>query len=72
VNGYERGVERTFVKKGFPSAHGTTILSNVVIGENAIVGAGNTVNKDVPANAIAERNPERLLSYVESNTNCAQ
>ena len=32
-------------------------LSKVMIGENAIVGAGSVVTKDVPANAIVAGNP---------------
>jgi acetyltransferase-like isoleucine patch superfamily enzyme len=66
------GVERTFVKKGASVGSGATILANVVIGENAIVGAGSTVTKDVPANAIVAGNPARLLRYVESDTTCPQ
>ena len=71
-NEQDWSVERTFVKKGASVGSGTTILSNVVIGENAIVGAGSTVTKDVPANAIVAGNPARLLRYVESDTKCAQ
>ncbi|MGC2268111.1 MAG: sugar O-acetyltransferase, partial [Candidatus Acidiferrales bacterium] len=43
---------------------GSTILANVTIGENAIVGAGSVVTKDVPANAIVAGNPAKLLRYV--------
>jgi acetyltransferase-like isoleucine patch superfamily enzyme len=66
------GVERTFVRKGASVGSGTTILSKVVIGENAIVGAGSTVTKDVPANAIVAGNPARFVRYVESDTKCVQ
>jgi acetyltransferase-like isoleucine patch superfamily enzyme len=65
-------VERTLVKKGASIGSGTTILSNVVIGENAIVGAGSMVTKDVPANAIVAGNPARLLRYVETEMRLAQ
>jgi acetyltransferase-like isoleucine patch superfamily enzyme len=58
-------VETTLVKKGASIGSGTTILSNVVIGENAIVGAGSTVTKDVPANTIVAGNPARVLRAVE-------
>ncbi len=44
-------VERTVVSKGASIGSGATILPNVEIGENAIVGAGSVVTKDVPANA---------------------
>jgi acetyltransferase-like isoleucine patch superfamily enzyme len=52
------------VKKGASIGSGTTILSNVVIGENALVGAGSVVTKDVPANAIAAGNPAKVLRYI--------
>src|SRR5580704_14245094 len=45
-------VERTIVKRGASIGTGATILPNVVIGENAIVGAGSVVTKNVPANTI--------------------
>jgi len=58
-------VERTLIKKGASIGSGATILANVVVGENAIIGAGSTVTKDVPANAIVAGNPARLLRYIE-------
>jgi acetyltransferase-like isoleucine patch superfamily enzyme len=54
-------VEPTLVKKGASIGSGSTILSKVTIGENAIVGAGSVVTRDVPANAIVAGNPARLL-----------
>ena len=53
-------VEPTVVKKGASIGSGATILGNVTIGENAIVGAGSTVTRDVPANSIVAGNPARL------------
>ncbi len=58
-------VERTLVKKGASIGSGSTILSNISIGENAIVGAGSVVTKDVPANSIVAGNPARLLRQIE-------
>ena len=57
-------VERTVVKKGASIGSGSTILSNIVIGENAIVGAGSVVTKDVPPNAIVAGNPAKLFRYI--------
>jgi acetyltransferase-like isoleucine patch superfamily enzyme len=39
-------------------------LCDVTVGENAIVGAGSVVTKDVPANAIVAGNPARVLRYI--------
>jgi acetyltransferase-like isoleucine patch superfamily enzyme len=35
-----------------------------VIGENAMVGAGSVVTRDVPANGIVAGNPAKLLRSV--------
>lgn len=59
-------VERTVIKRGASVGSGSTILSNVTVGENAIVGAGSVVTKDVPPNSIVAGNPARLLRYIES------
>ncbi|MGA7339570.1 MAG: N-acetyltransferase, partial [Terracidiphilus sp.] len=58
-------VERTIVRKGASIGSGATILSETSIGENAIVGAGSVVTKDVPANSIVAGNPARVLRYIE-------
>ncbi len=60
------GVEPTVVKKGASIGSGATILCNLVIGENAIVGAGSVVTKDVPANTIVAGNPAKFLRSVET------
>src|ERR1700729_97048 len=44
--------EPTLVKRGASIGSGSTILSEVTIGENSIVGAGSVVTRDVPANVI--------------------
>lgn len=53
-------VEPTLIRKGASIGSGTTILANLTIGENAIIGAGSVVTKDVPANTIAAGNPARV------------
>jgi acetyltransferase-like isoleucine patch superfamily enzyme len=59
-------VERTRVRKGASIGSGATILSNVVIGEHAIVGAGSVVTRDVPAYSIVAGNPARVLRSVST------
>ena len=57
-------VEKTLVKKGASIGSGATILSNLTIGEHAIVGAGSVVTKDVPPNTIVAGNPARIFRAV--------
>jgi acetyltransferase-like isoleucine patch superfamily enzyme len=59
-------VETTVVKCGASIGSGSTILSRVVIGENAIVGAGSVVTRDVPPNAIVAGNPAKVLRSIAS------
>jgi acetyltransferase-like isoleucine patch superfamily enzyme len=58
-------VEKTKVCRGASIGSGCTILSNITVGENAIVGAGSVVTKDVPANAIVAGNPAKFLRFVD-------
>jgi len=58
-------VEITLVRRGASIGSGSTILSKVTIGENAIVGAGSVVTKDVPANVIVAGNPAKLLRRLD-------
>ncbi|HVO59391.1 MAG TPA: acyltransferase [Terriglobales bacterium] len=64
-------VERTLVKKGASIGSGSTILANVTIGENAIVGAGSMVTRDVPRNAIVAGNPAHILRYITDEVRIA-
>ena len=57
-------VETTVVKRGASIGSGSTILSNLVIGENAIVGAGSVVTHDVSPNTIVAGNPAKVLRSI--------
>jgi UDP-2-acetamido-3-amino-2,3-dideoxy-glucuronate N-acetyltransferase len=57
-------VERTLVKKGASIGSGATILANVVIGENSMVGAGSVVTRDVPDNTVVAGNPAKVLRTI--------
>ncbi len=65
-------VERTVIRKGASIGSGATILSNTNIGENAIVGAGSVVTKDVPSNSIVAGNPAKILRYIEQTCGRSQ
>jgi acetyltransferase-like isoleucine patch superfamily enzyme len=54
--------ERTIIREGASIGSGVTLLGGIVVGQNAIVGAGSVVTKDVPANAIVAGNPARILN----------
>lgn len=57
-------VAPTQVKRGASIGSGATILSGIVVGERAIVGAGSVVTRDVPANAVVAGNPARVKRYL--------
>jgi dTDP-4-amino-4,6-dideoxygalactose transaminase/acetyltransferase-like isoleucine patch superfamily enzyme len=61
-------VERTLIKKGASIGSGSTILANITIGENAIVGAGSVVTKDVPPNSIVAGNPATFRRFIPQNS----
>jgi len=60
-------VEPTLVKKGASIGSGSTILANLTIGENALIGAGSVVTRDVPPNAIVAGYPARVFRSLTAN-----
>lgn len=58
-------VVETFVKKGASIGSSATILCGVTIGENAIVGAGSVVTKDVPPNTVVAGVPAKVIKKIE-------
>jgi acetyltransferase-like isoleucine patch superfamily enzyme len=56
----------TLVCRGASIGSGATVLANVVVGENAIVGAGSVVTRDVPPNSVVAGNPAHLLRQLTS------
>lgn len=58
--GSKSGWKSTLVKKGAVIGSNATLFP-VTIGENATVGAGSVVTKDVPDNCVVAGNPARIL-----------
>jgi len=57
----------TVVKKGASLGTGSTVMCGITIGENAVVGAGSMVLKDVPANTVVVGNPAKVIRPVTSS-----
>jgi acetyltransferase-like isoleucine patch superfamily enzyme len=54
----------TVVKRGASIGSGATLLCGITIGENALVGAGSLVTKDVPPGTIVAGNPAKVIRSV--------
>jgi len=54
----------TLVKQGASIGSSATLLCGITVGENAIVGAGSVVTKDVPPNTIVAGNPARIFRKI--------
>ena len=54
----------TLVKRGASIGSGATLLCGITIGEQAVIGAGAVVTKDVPAGAVVAGNPARVLKWM--------
>ena len=65
-------VEHTTVKHGASIGSNSTILANITIGKNAIIGAGSVVTKDVPDNMIVAGNPARVIRAIDTNNTKSQ
>ena len=55
---------RTLVKRSASIGSGATLLCGITIGENAMIGAGSVVTKDVPAGATVAGNPARIMRSI--------
>ena len=58
-------VEPTLVKRGVSIGSSATILSNITIGENAIIGAGSVVTKNVLPDTIVAGNPAKVIRTID-------
>ena len=57
-------VIETFVQKGASIGSNSTILCGITIGENAMIGAGSVVTRNVAANTVVAGNPARVLKNI--------
>lgn len=54
------------IKKGAKIGANSTILPGIVIGENALVGAGSVVTKNVPDNIVVAGNPAKVIDNISN------
>ena len=58
-------VVETYIKKGASIGSSSTIMCGVTVGENAMVGAGAVVTKDVPSNTIVAGVPAKVIKKIK-------
>jgi acetyltransferase-like isoleucine patch superfamily enzyme len=51
----------TLIKRGASIGSGATLLCGITVGEDAMIGAGSVVTKDVPPGAVVVGNPARVV-----------
>ncbi|MBO6100393.1 MAG: N-acetyltransferase [Spirochaetaceae bacterium] len=56
---------KTIIKNGASIGANSTILCGITIGENAMIGAGSVVTKDVPAGEVWYGNPARFIRIID-------
>jgi acetyltransferase-like isoleucine patch superfamily enzyme len=56
----------TLIQKGASIGSSATILCGITIGENAMVGAGSVVTRDVAPNTVVAGNPAKFIKTIES------
>ena len=61
----KKNLKGPVIKKGAKIGANSTILPGVVIGINALVGAGSVVVKDVPDGGVVAGNPAKLIKNIK-------
>lgn len=65
---YERDIltcKPVHIKRNAWLGVNVTVLPGVTIGENAVIGAGSVVTKDIPDNAVAVGSPAKVIRYLD-------
>lgn len=57
---YPESFDKTVIKQGASLGANCTILGGITIGENAMIGAGSVVTKDIPPNTLWFGNPAKF------------
>lgn len=63
--GVKDNLKGPIVKKGAKIGANCTVMPGIVIGENALIGAGSVVVRDVPAHAVVVGNPARVIKHIQ-------
>lgn len=56
------------IRKGAKVGANATLLPDIIIGENALIGAGSVVVKDVPHNSVVAGNPATIIKNIPDLT----
>lgn len=59
------GMRETVIGKNVFIGCNALVLKGVHIGDNAVIGAGSVVTRDVPANCVAAGNPAVVVKHIE-------
>ena len=56
---------KTVIENGASIGAGSIIMGGIIIGENAMIGAGSLVTKNVPANQLWYGNPAKFIKELK-------
>ncbi|MBI9097596.1 MAG: N-acetyltransferase [Spirochaetaceae bacterium] len=62
----KKNLNGPLIRQGAKIGANSTILPGIIIGKNALVGAGSVVTKNVPENGVVAGNPARLINTISS------
>lgn len=69
IGSWETRFRETLIRKGASICANCTILCGIIIGKNAMIGAGSTVTKNIKSNYMAYGNPARHVRKMYEDTN---
>jgi acetyltransferase-like isoleucine patch superfamily enzyme len=65
---HSEGLKRkgAYIRKGARIGANTTLLANIEIGENSLIGAGSVVTKNIPSFKLAYGVPAKVIRDIEA------